>query len=90
MISEEHILVVDDDIAVLETICDGLLMHGFNVIPAKSPSEALIKIENKNISITHFWRTTTKLRRAAFCASFFSEMLDTAMKERVQIAIFAP
>jgi len=50
MITEDHILVVDDDLIVLETICDGLLMHGFNVIPAKSPSEALKKIEDKNVN----------------------------------------
>lgn len=46
---EKHILVVDDDSTVLETVCEGLLIHGFNVIPAKSPPDALSKIENKNI-----------------------------------------
>jgi len=49
MMQEEHILVVDDDPILLETICEGILMHGFDVIPAKSPTEALRKIENKNI-----------------------------------------
>lgn len=45
----KHILVVDDDATVLETICEGLLIHGFNVIPAKSPPDALDKIEGKDI-----------------------------------------
>lgn len=49
MNSEKHILVVDDDSTVLETVCEGLLIHGFNVIPAKSPPDALNKILNKEI-----------------------------------------
>ncbi len=47
---KQHILVVDDDPTVLETICEGLLMHGFNVIPAKNPPEALHKIKNKIVN----------------------------------------
>ncbi|MFC2088029.1 response regulator [Calditrichota bacterium] len=49
MNSEQHILIVDDDPTLLETICEGLLIHGFNVIPAKTPQEALTKIEDKKV-----------------------------------------
>ncbi len=49
MDAEKHILVVDDDPTVLETICEGLLIHGFNVIPAKTPPDALERIKDKNI-----------------------------------------
>lgn len=50
MKSEQHILIVDDDPILLETICEGMLLHGFNVIPAKSPGEALTKIKDKPVT----------------------------------------
>lgn len=50
MQTEKHILVVDDDRTVLETICEGLLIHGFNVIPAKNPPDAFERIKDKKIS----------------------------------------
>lgn len=47
--SEKHILVVDDDPTVLETICEGFLIQGFNVIPAKTPPDALERVKGKKI-----------------------------------------
>lgn len=44
------ILVVDDDPAVLEMVCEGLIENNFEVIAASNPSDALKKVENKEIS----------------------------------------
>ncbi|MCD4693336.1 MAG: response regulator [Calditrichales bacterium] len=44
------ILVVDDDPAVLEMVCEGLIENNFEVIAASNPSDALKKVENQEIS----------------------------------------
>lgn len=35
MENEKHILVVDEDPTILETICEDLLIQGFNVLLSK-------------------------------------------------------
>jgi DNA-binding NtrC family response regulator len=50
MNKSKTIIVVDDDPAILEMICEGLLNAGFDVVSAMSPEEALAKSEKKEIT----------------------------------------
>jgi two-component system response regulator AtoC len=50
MNNSKIIIVVDDDPAILEMICEGLLNAGFDVVSAMSPEEAMAKSEKIDIT----------------------------------------
>ncbi len=49
MPNDKSILVVDDDPAVLEMICEGLIDNGFDVFSAMNPREALNKLRENPV-----------------------------------------
>jgi len=50
MLDAKTILVVDDDPAILEMICEGLINDGFDVVSAMTPDEALEKSKRKSMT----------------------------------------
>ena len=49
--TKKKILVVDDEELILRTLCDDLEITGYDVTPAKSGEEALIKLNNERYDL---------------------------------------